>query len=136
MLIHFHKDLVQKSLKAIREAQELSEVSKDIDEVLRQMEQVSAVNLTQEYDDNIKLLKLRQAMSLDKTMREKYPVIDNMLNIAYGLGPKQTSSGTSFYTNETKEYQALEQDYYGILCHVLLKKGFTETIEEFIEKVD
>ena len=37
---------------------------------------------------------------------------------------------------ELPEYANLKQDYFGILCYVLLKKQVTTSIEQFIEKVD
>lgn len=138
MAIHFYESLVEEALKAIRENHELSEVYKDIDNVLFQMEQVRFTNLMQENDCSIRSWKLQQARDLDKAMREKYPVIDNMLDIADRLIPKETSpmAGYQTCTSETREYKLLKQDYCGILCHVLLKKKITETVEEFIEKVD
>ena len=39
-------------------------------------------------------------------------------------------------TQDLPEYANLKQDYYGILCYVLLKKEITTSIEQFIERVD
>ena len=136
MSIHFYKALVAESLKAIQESHELSDVSKDIDNILHHMEQVRLANLMQENDVNLRIWKLQQARDLNAAMRKKYPVIDNMLDIANKLIPKRNSTGVGSTTSETQEYKLLEQDYYGILCHVLLKKKITESVEEFIEKVD
>lgn len=135
MSIYFRKALVEEALKAVLESHELSEVGKDIDNILQQMEQVISSNLMQENNGNVRLWELQQARKLNDAMRKKYPIIVNMLNIAERLTPKGTSAETGSHTSETLEYILLEQDYYGILCHVLLKKKITETIEEFIEKV-
>lgn len=39
-------------------------------------------------------------------------------------------------TQDFPEYANLKQDYFGILCDVLLQKEITTSIEQFIEKVD
>lgn len=82
MSIYFRKALVEEALKTVLESHELSEVSKDIDNILQQMEQVISSNLMQENNGNVRFWKLQRARKLNDAMREKYPIIVNMLNIA------------------------------------------------------
>ena len=134
--IFFYKNFVKEALNAIKEGRELAEVKDDLENVRQQMEQVQIFKLALERDNNIKLWKLEQARKVDRMIRNKYPVINNMLNIANRLLPRQNSGNTGSGETETNEYICLNQDYYGILCHVLLKKKLIETIEDFIEKVE
>ena len=136
MAIYFHKNLVEEALKALRESPELSDISNELKIVWQQMKQVKYSNLVLESDNNIKMQKLQQAKELNGIIRQKYPVIDNMLAVADLLFQKRPVSRRSVGAVETNEYKCLEQDYYGILCHVLLKKRNIENIKEFIEKVD
>ena len=135
MAIYFHKNLTEKALKALEESHELSDLSRDLQKVQWQMEQVAYSNLSQIYDNFERFQRLQQAKELNNELRKKYPVINNLLNIANRLPRVQSSSPASSSASETDEYECLRQDYYGILCHTLLKKKLIEAIEEFIEQV-
>lgn len=63
-------------------------------------------------------------------------MIDALLNAANMISKSPSSPAGSAKHYELDEYTHLRQDYYGILCHALMKKQITKTIEEFIEKVD
>ena len=77
---------------------------------------------------------LFDAQRLDNELREKYPTIDKMLAIANSYQMVTVASQSN--PQELPEYANLKQDYFGILCYVLLKKEITSSIEQFIEKVD
>lgn len=136
MTIHFHKSLVGEATKALKESKELLDVCLDLEKVLHQMEQVEYSNLVLTNDANEQQWRLQQARELDDTVRQKYPVIDIMLNVAdkFPVNPSFSASSSNDY--ELIEYRNLMQDYYGILCHTLLKKKFIEDVKEFIERVD
>ena len=135
MAIYFHKNLTEKALKALEESHELSDLSRDLQKVQWQMEQVAFSNLCLVCDNFERFRRLQQAKELNDALRKKYPVINNLLNIANRLPKVQSSSPAFVGASETDEYECLRQDYYGILCHTLLKKKLIEAIEEFIEQV-
>ena len=136
MPIFFHEDFITKALKALEESHELSDISRDLQKVQWQMEQVAYSNLCLVCDNFERFRRLQQAKELNDTLRKKYPVINNMLNIANRLPRVKSSPPASTGVSETDEYECLRQDYYGILCHTLLKKKLIEAIEEFIERVE
>ena len=135
MAIYFYKDLTEAALKALEESHELSDISRDLEKIQWQMEQVAFSNLCLVCDNFERFRRLQQAKELNDALRKKYPVINNLLNIANRLPRVQSSSPASSSASETDEYECLRQDYYGILCHTLLKKKLIEAIEEFIEQV-
>ena len=80
------------------------------------------------------------ARQINTEMRQKHPIIDEMLRIA-NLMPRYTDTARVPIPNtnvhaDTVEYKALMQDKYGILCEALIKKGYTRSVEQFIERVD
>ncbi len=66
------------------------------------------------------------------------PILANEWNYERnnGLTPVDAAVASQSNTQDLPEYANLKQDYFGILCHVLLKKKITTSIEQFIEKVD
>ena len=123
------------ALKALKDGHELLDVSQDLKEVQRQMEQVEYSSLILINSDHERCRRLQQARELTGVLREKYPTINQMLNIANKFPQPQSSYFTPVSVSETEEYENLRQDYYGILCHTLLKKELIRTIEQFIERV-
>lgn len=136
MAIHFRKSLVDEATKMIKESQELLDVSHDLEKVFNQMEQVEYSTLVSMNDTNEQQRRLQQARELDKALRQKYPMIDDLLNAADKISKSLSSTTRPVNDYEPDEYRNLMQDYYGILCDTLIKKQITKTIEEFIEKVD
>lgn len=135
-IIHFQETLVEKAMETIKDAQDLSDVAKDLKEVQIGLDQVRYSNLLREVDDSEKLRKLQQARILDNILRRKYPTIDIMLTLADKMPKTLSSPKASGGEPKTTEYQLLEQDYYGILCDTLLKKKVTDSIEAFIKSVE
>lgn len=136
MAIYFYKNLTAAALKALEESHELSDISQDLQKVQWQMEQVAYSNLCLVCDNFERFRRLQQARELNNELRKKYPVINNMLNIANRLPRAQAPSPASAGAPETDEYEFLRQDYFGILCHTLLNKKLIEAGEEFIERVE
>lgn len=121
-MIHFDNNLVKEAFKIAHEAHELSDVANDLN-------RINIVLSTTPTMQN-----LFEAQRLDNELREKYPTIDKMLDIANSYPIATVASQSN--TQGLPEYANLKQDYFGILCYVLLKKEITSSIEQFIEKVD
>lgn len=124
--IHFDKDLAAKAFKITHEALDLIDVAHDIDAI-------NGILSSPPIAENIAV-----AAGLDKTLREKHPTIEKMLEIA-DCFPISPASGAPNYAQDSlypQEYKNLEQDYFGILCDVLMKKGIINSIEQFIAGVN
>lgn len=118
MPTHFNKELCAKALKIIHEASDLHDVAMD----LKKIDQLFSMRLTLEV--------MQEAISFDMKLRLKYPTIDKMINIANSFPACNT-----FLTDyEQDPLEFLKQDYYGIICDTVLKKGLASSIEEFIER--
>jgi len=78
---------------------------------------------------------LEQARELDRELRDKYPCIDEMLDIAQtmlsGLSGQARSSSYS-----SPEVANLNQDYHGIICGTAIKKGIVHEMKDMIEQVN
>ena len=59
-----------------------------------------------------------------------------MLELGNRFPQRQAPSEGDIGAGKTLEYTCLEQDYWGILCHVLLKKRLIGTIEDFFLKIE
>ena len=121
-MIHFDNNLAKEAFKIAHEAHELSDVANDLNRIN------TALSTTPTTEN------LFEAQRLDNELREKYPTIDKMLAIANSYPMVTVASQSN--TQDLPEYANLKQDYFGILCYVLLKKEITTSIEQFIEKVD
>ena len=99
------------------------------------MEPVEYSDLISDRDERSRQYKKQRAWELNEELRKKYPAIDRMLAVADRLSPSYAPLQTAAAAGETAEYRVLQQDYLGILCHVLLKKGITQNIEQIIENV-
>ena len=121
-MIHFDNNLVKEAFKIAHEAHELSDVANDLNRINALLSTIATMEV------------LYEAQRLDYELRKKYPTIDKMLAIANNYPIAMVASQSN--TQELPEYANLKQDYFGILCHVLLKKKITTSIEQFIEKVD
>ena len=127
-MIHFKSYLVAQAEKVIMESHDMAETANDLYRIKSAINTISSPN---------GLLVARQ---IDTEMRQKYPMIDEMLRIANHMPHFQNAARvsipqTSTYA-ETEECAALRQDMYGILCETLIKKGYTHSVEQFIERVD
>lgn len=135
-MIYFYDKYLDEARKSIQESRELWDVENDLrklDEKMCMIEQACIYSVTNE---NI-LHILKQARDLNCEIRKKYLTIDKMLDIAEKL-PKRPRTIKSSHKEFVRpdEYTWLEQDKYGILCHTIIKKGITKTIEEIISHVE
>ena len=127
-MIHFKSYLVAQAEKVIMESHDMAETANDLYRIKSAINTISSPN---------GLLVARQ---IDTEMRKKHPMIDEMLRIA-DLMPHYTNivqvpNPNANVQVDTVEYKALMQDKYGILCEALIKKGYTRSVEHFIEKVE
>lgn len=116
--IHFKDDVKVATWKAIEEAHDCADVATD----LLRIQRTIAIGTDED------------ALHLDLELRRKYPVIDTMLQIANAL-PVQPSQCAAAAAGESPSKANLWQDYYGILCHIAVKKGIKKSIEDCIDHV-
>lgn len=123
-MIHFNEDKVSKITKQIKELHDLVDVLNDINKI------ELAILHVRQYGD------LQTARRLDVELRDKYPLINQMIEVARALRPISNLMSVSQIGREVEEIEWLKQDYYGVLCDTALKKGLIGEIEQFIDKVD
>ncbi len=121
-MIHFDNNLAKEAFKIAHEAHELSDVANDLNRINNVLSTTPTIE------------NLFEAQRLDNELRKKYPTIDKLLAIANNYLIPAVASQSN--TQDLPEYANLKQDYFGILCDVLLKKEITTSIEQFIERVD
>lgn len=119
--IYFTSDLEIQVLKAIKEAYDCADVKNDLDRI----------RWTIQRGTN------EQAGYLDREMRQKYPMIDYMLQVANHFPAQAHSQGyCGKGITESLEKSNLEHDYWGILCDTAVKKKIKETLERCIDRVE
>ena len=116
--IHFKDDVKVATWKAIEEAHDCADVATDLLRIQN--------TIVYETDE--------EAMRLDLELWKKYPIINAMLQIANSL-PVQPSQCAAAAAGESPSKANLRQDYYGILCHIAVKKGIKKSIEDCIDHV-
>jgi len=124
-MIYFHEELVAKAPETIKDDADLADVQTDMQKI------ADAQNGIRQFCDTI------TARRLDAELRRKYPIIDEMLSFANTIfSPVQHAPRSENHMEAIPEANALQQDRYGILCHVALKKGITQSIKQFIKSVN
>lgn len=122
-MIYFYDDMIYKAEKYIHDSHELLDIKQDIDKIDFAMRNIQALE------------GIRYANELDKELRQKYPTINLMLNVANSLPIISENRQGVAKTESVRELSALQQDRCGIICHVLLKKNVVSSIEQCICKV-
>lgn len=117
--IYFASDLRERTLKALVEAHDCADVKNDLDRI-RWMIQ---------YGTN------GQAEYLDREMRQKYPTIDYMLQVANHF-PARPARYCVETAASSFEKSNLEQDYWGILCDTAIKKEIKRSVEDCVDHVE
>jgi hypothetical protein len=123
-MIHFNKELVNKTLTEIKEIRDCADVGHD-------MARIKDAQL-----DVRKSGKWRDAEQLDYELRRKYPSIDNMLAFARKMALQSPRVRPLTITKCDEVIENLTQDYYGILCDTAIKKELIPSMKEFIDFVD
>lgn len=135
IMLNFYEEQVKTALQAIKEAADLIDTAQDIREIERMMDQIQNSSRMSMMNPDEKEFLFQEARRLNHYLRNKYPEIEEMLFAAQNIpkGNSNTMSRTALPKPE--EYIVLEQDYYGILWGVLIKKGYVKKIEEYIKRV-
>ncbi len=126
-MIHFDKKLCAQA-KQIIKAKDYVDMANDLADIDNQL------NVLQIFPTPEAIII--SAKDLDKKLHSKYPIIDVLLKVGntvsntFNLLPQQYLS----INDELKSY--LTQDYFGILCHSLIKGKTINSVEKFIEHVD
>ncbi len=124
-MIYFYEELVAKAMETIKNAADLSDVRADMQRI------ENAQYGILQFGDTI------TARRLDAELREKYPNINKMLAFANTICPTvQQAPMRGYQTEAIPEASALQQDRFGILCHVALEKGVCQSIKQFIKSVN
>lgn len=117
--IYFASDLRERTLKALMEAHDCADVKKDLDRI----------------QQTIQCGTNEQAGYLDRELRQKYPMIDYMLQVANHF-PARPAKYCVETAASSFEKSNLEQDYWGILCDTAIKKGIKKRVEDCIDHVE
>lgn len=117
--IYFVEGLREKTLEIIHEAHDCAEVACDLRRI----------------DDTLNFGTDAQAQQLDGELREKYPTINIMLNVANSL-PATYTRPMGRYSSGSQGKANLNQDYWGIICDTAIKKGLKSSFEACIDRVE
>lgn len=125
-MITFYDGLFTKTLEIMKEAHDCADILHDLDRIGQAKANVHSYG------------GVFAADQLDRELRQKYPMIDVMLNIADAmrsnpLFPPQDGQARS---EEEKAVSNLQQDYCGILCDTAVKKGVKQSIKDCIKDVN
>lgn len=117
-IVTFNNHLANQAYRIICDSIDLVDVKNDLDKI-------NIILSSAPTKEN-----LFNAVVLNDKLRKKYPIIDDMLEIANSL--TVAADGQS---NDLLEYAKLKQDIFGILLHVLIKKNIIKNIEDFIDYI-
>ena len=94
--------------------------------------------ITQAYNDlayNDSFDTLRAVASFDCHLREKYPAIDNLQNIANEMGRLSPNNGSGVFNAADDLRHRLRMDERGILATVLMKHHLIEKLKDTLEDI-
>lgn len=127
-MIHFVQSLQNKTLQIIKETPDCADILHDLKRIEWAKTNVYSYG------------GISAANQLDQELRQKYPTIDMILNIANTMRanpllsyPPRDECASSMEEIAIKD---LQQDYCGILCDTALKKQLVHELKDCIEFVD
>ena len=112
-MIHFYSTIQNRTLEIIKEAHDCADVFRD----LNRIEQAKA-NLYSAYGG------IFAADELDYELRQKYPAIDLMLDLANTMLPPLLPYVSNTRSEEDRVLSTLNQDRCGTLCDAAVKKDW------------
>ena len=121
--LYFHESLVKQAESIVRETRDLFDAATDMGKIQQAVNNIYGLNGKQ------------NARLLDIELQQKYQIIGQMFAVANTIANILPNFAPSS-SYEPLEVENLRQDYYGILCHVLLKKSVIKSIEQFIQKIE
>lgn len=125
-MITFYDGLFAQTSEIMKEAHDCADILRDLDRIGQAKANVYSYG------------GVFVAGQLDQELRQKYPTIDVMLNIAKAMSSNPLLPPQSG-RNRTMEEVAianLQQDYCGILCDTAVKKRVKQSIEDCIKAVN
>ena len=134
-MIYFKDSYFNMAKELIDSSHEFLDTKKDLEKIEIKMQQIEMAYGGQMFNPDIQKI-LNQAQDLNNSLRRKYPTINAIIKIADRLPRRLGAYGNSNNVLKPVEYEMLRQDKCGILCHVVLKKEITGTIEEIIDHVE
>lgn len=125
-MIVFYNGLFAKTLEIMKEAHDCTDILRDLDRIGQAKANVYSYG------------GVFAAGQLDQELRQKYPTIDVLLNIAKAMrsNPLLPPQSGRNRTMEETAIANLQQDYCGILCDVAVKKGVKKSIKDCIMSVE
>lgn len=125
-MITFYDGLFAKTLEIMKEAHDCADILCDLDRIGQAKASVYSYG------------GVYAADRLDRELREKYPMIDVMLDFANTMRPNSLflPQGGKACSEEERAISNLQQDYCGILCDVAVKKGMKQSIKDCITSVE
>ena len=134
-MIHFKESYFGEARKIVNELRDFSDVKEDLNKIDNLRDQIDMAVHNHFGIDEMNYI-LQKARELNDALRRKYPIIDEMLQVANRVPVKRATPVLNQGEQKPIEYVMLEQDRCGILCHMVLKKGLTQSIEEIIAWVE
>ena len=126
-MIHFDKQLCEEAEQIIK-VKDKFDLTKDLNDIKVHL------NLLEIYPSTKTVIL--SVHNLDKRLHNKYPIIDVLLSAGSQMANLlHISSQQSLTVNDSLKSN-LTQDYFGILCHALIKEEIIKTVEQFIDHVD
>lgn len=125
-MIHFDEKLFAKAIEVIKEAYYCADIRRDLDKI----EHAKA--------NTYFCGGILAANQLDQELRDKYPTINVMLNIANAMrsNPLPMPQTGQTYSEEEEAISNLQRDYCGILCDTAVKKEVVREMKQLIRYVD
>lgn len=125
-MIVFYNGLFEKTLEVMKKAHDCVDILRDLDRIVQAKANVYSYG------------GIFAADQLDRELRQKYPMIDVMLNIADTMrsNPLFLPQDGQTRSEEEKAISNLQQDYCGILCDTAVKKGIKQSVKDCIEDVN
>ena len=123
MKIYFYDSLVAQTFEMVKRAHDCADVLNDLNRIGQAKAKVRSCG------------DWRAADQLNYELRQKYPCIDAMNEVASSI-PVEAPQTTKQYSIDEAVIENLTNDFYGILCDTAIKKGLIHSAKEFIQSVD
>lgn len=122
-MIDHYTAQVFKGLQVLKEDADYIEMAVDFANTEKIIDQIQYSKLMLLPDPVEQMRKLQVARKQNQCLGNKYPDIEEILLATKMLSKEQGRASSRLNAPETDEYKLLKQDCYGIIWHVLKKKG-------------
>lgn len=126
-MIHFKKQLCKEAEQLLK-IKDNFDLAKDFSDIKNNMDAL----------ENYPTLEntIVSATHLNAKLRNKYPTIDAMINIGSKMANVLALPSQQPLMLAESLKSELEQDYFGIFCHALIKENAIQRIDQFIDFID